>query len=392
MSYRKFSADFIFTGYDFAPPDHALITDDQGTIIGIVPAREAGEDVSHLTGMLTPGFINAHCHLELSHMKGRLPEATGLVDFLIRVIRERGATSEEIIAAMAVAEEEMLDNGIVAVADTCNTAFSAPLKAQSALHWRNFIEVLGFTEVNAKNRLEDAEKVLASFEASKFTNSSLTPHAPYSVSPGLFRLINERAAGKRISIHNQECIAEDDLFTTGEGEMFRLYESLHIDASFFHATGKSSLQSYLPLLDKPSGLLLVHNTYIREHDLEALYSRKGSNEVFLCLCPGANKYIESTLPPVEAIRHSGITIILGTDSYASNWQLSILEEIKHIHLAFPMTPMKELLRWATINGAKAIEMDHALGSFEKGKKPGIVCIEGITPDSLDVNAVSRRIR
>jgi cytosine/adenosine deaminase-related metal-dependent hydrolase len=82
MTYRKFKADYLFTGFELAAPDAVLITAGDGIVEAIVPAAEAGEDVETLRGLLSPGFINCHCHLELSHLKGRLPEGSGLVDFL----------------------------------------------------------------------------------------------------------------------------------------------------------------------------------------------------------------------------------------------------------------------------------------------------------------------
>ncbi|HYK55187.1 MAG TPA: amidohydrolase, partial [Flavisolibacter sp.] len=113
MKYRKFKADKIFDGYRFWE-DHVLIADESGTIESVVPAPDAGDGIESFEGILSPGFINCHCHLELSHMKGRIPEKTGLVDFVFKVVTERHYSGEEIIKAIAEAESEMVRNGMVA--------------------------------------------------------------------------------------------------------------------------------------------------------------------------------------------------------------------------------------------------------------------------------------
>jgi cytosine/adenosine deaminase-related metal-dependent hydrolase len=391
MAYRKFYAETIFTGNGYAPQNAVLITDQSGEIIDLVDRQQAGEDIQVLEGLLTPGFVNAHCHLELSHMKGKLTQGTGLVEFLVRVIKERGASDKVIAEAMAAAEEEMYAAGIVAVGDTCNTAVTAGLKTKSRILWRNFVEVIGFTEMQATKRLDDAEQTLQIFKNSDQPSTSLTPHAPYSVSKGLFEMINKRSANQRISIHNQESMDEDDLYRHGSGGMFNLYRNLSINPSFFMAPGTSSLEAFLPLLDKASGIILVHNTYITETDIQNALKVGSAQDLFFCACPSANKYIENAVPPIELLRSQQATIVLGTDSYASNWRLNILEELKLLKSEFPHVLLEEMLQWATLNGAKALEMDQQIGSFEIGKKPGLVLLKGITGDSIAEDATASRI-
>ncbi|HEX3934287.1 MAG TPA: amidohydrolase, partial [Puia sp.] len=111
MTYRKFKADYLFMGKEMAGPDSVLITTPEGIVQAIVPAADAGSDVIYHPGWLTPGFINCHCHLELSHMRDVLPENTGLVDFLSLVIRLRGGEPEKVAKAIAAGEQEMLAGG-----------------------------------------------------------------------------------------------------------------------------------------------------------------------------------------------------------------------------------------------------------------------------------------
>ncbi|RYF81051.1 MAG: hypothetical protein EON98_12840, partial [Chitinophagaceae bacterium] len=99
-------------------------------------------------------------------------------------------------------------------------------------------------------------------------------------------------------------------------------------------------------------------------------------QTFFCLCVNANQYIEGVMPPVELFRKNGCRIVLGTDSLASNWSLSILDEMKTIRKHFPAIPLEEMLQWATINGANALGFDETLGSFENGKRPGVILLDG----------------
>src|SRR6187399_2033096 len=146
MTYRKFKADQLFDGYRLHGNDKVLITDDSGKIKSIVPVSEAGDDVQSFSGILSPGLINCHCHLELSHLKDVIPPHTGLIEFLCSVVTKRGFAPEIVQEEIVKAEREMFDNGIVAVGDIGNTADTALVKSTSNIQWQNFVEVLSFTD------------------------------------------------------------------------------------------------------------------------------------------------------------------------------------------------------------------------------------------------------
>jgi cytosine/adenosine deaminase-related metal-dependent hydrolase len=392
LSYKKYQADFLFTGYEMLTQEHVLITDENGVVIDIVKEAEAGDAIEKLQGILTPGFINCHCHLELSHMKGLIPEKTGLVDFVFKVVTQRHFPEEEILNAIAVAEKEMLDNGIVAVGDICNNTLTLPQKQKQNLHYYNFIEVSGWLPQVANERFERSKRnynEFAKIQNSKFKiQNALAPHAPYSVSEDLWKLIQPYFQNKTTTIHNQETAFEDEFFKTGNGDFERMYAMMKLDNSFFKPSGKSSMQTVLHNLAGAEKVILVHNTFTKEEDVEKInsYSNITGQQFFYCLCVNANNYIENASPPVAMLRNLNCNMILGTDSLASNWGLSILDEIKAIRKRFPTVTTLELLQWATINGATALSLHDKLGSFEKGKRPGIVLIEqsmqgNITPIS-----------
>jgi cytosine/adenosine deaminase-related metal-dependent hydrolase len=380
MTYRKFKADYLFTGHEMLDKNHVLITDARGTVTDLVTADEAGDDVLALTGILSPGFVNCHCHLELSHLKNVIPPHTGLIEFLCSVVTKRNFAPEVIREEIIKAEAEMYCNGIVAVGDIGNTADTAFTKGNSHIYWHNFVEVLSLTDAKAAENIGMYQQVLKQLQDAdpdKKQRSSLVPHAPYTISPKSFELINAATPDQIISLHNQEHPAEDVLYRTGGGEYLRLFRIFGITESPFPVTGKSSIQSVLPYFKNGQTLLLVHNTSMAEEDVHFANAYAGDNSLTLiyCLCPNANLYIENKMPPVDLFIKNNCTIVLGTDSYSSNWQLSIIKEVAAIRERMPQIPLNILLQWATINGAKALQKDDILGSFEKGKKPGVVIIE-----------------
>lgn len=388
--YRKFKADQIFDGHESLPGNTVLITTESGEVIDVVDELAAGTGTEIFPGLLTPGFINCHCHLELSHLRGLFPKKTGLVDFVFKVVTERHFAEAEIMAAIVSAEDEMLKNGIVAVGDICNSVHSIPQKIKNRLWYFNFIEASGFPPEVANIRFQRIVDIYNSY-AAILPHSSVVPHAPYSVSPELFKMIDGFNYNTISTIHNQEAEAENEFFKNQEGDLLRMFQKMNIDISFFKPSHKTSLQTFLPYLKKQRSLILVHNVDTSEEDLEFVNSQltTHNSQFFFCLCPNANLYITNTLPPVNSLIKHGCDIVFGTDSLASNDQLSILEEMKTIQKHFPKIELNSLLQWATLNGAKALGCDDVYGSFEKGKKPGILQIDPSIQNNIEKATVKR---
>ncbi len=389
MAYRKFKADNLFDGYHLLGNEKVLITDTEGKIEAIVNEGEAGDDIEVFDGILSPGLINCHCHLELSHLKNVIPPHTGLIEFLCSVVTKRDFNPQIIQQEIVKAENEMYDNGIVAVGDIGNTADTGIVKSKSKIYWQNFVEVLSFTDEKADENFAQFITVAETMESSlKSSNTrhrtSLVPHAPYTISPKTFQLINQSTKNQIISIHNQEHPAEDVLYKTGGGEYLKLFKIFGINESPFPVTGKSSIRSVLPYFNNGQTIFLIHNTFMLEEDIVWAneYAAANGLKLVYCFCINANLYIENKTPVIENFIKHKCHIVLGTDSYSSNWQLSIAKEMASL-LRIPsaswrmeyVQSVETILQWATINGAKALQWDDELGSFEKGKKPGICLIE-----------------
>ena len=206
--YQKFQANQVFNGRQILEgADQVLITKSDGTIEGMVPIAEAGDDIQQFEGLLSPGFVNAHCHLELSHMKGMIPTKTGLQEFVKQIVALRQVEPEAIQEAIIAAEAEMVANGIVAVGDISNTLDTLDQKAKHNLAYYSFVELYDLDPTRAHDKIIAGIAIQKQFQDS-CVRASLVPHAPYSVTARLWTLLSEHFESHTISLHNQETPGE----------------------------------------------------------------------------------------------------------------------------------------------------------------------------------------
>ncbi|MBL7825734.1 MAG: amidohydrolase family protein [Saprospiraceae bacterium] len=391
---HKFTADKIYPIASEPLEKTVVITDESGKILALEPlARHDAASVKHLNGILTPGFVNTHCHLELSHMKGKVDTGTGLIPFITGVVTQRNASAEIIAEAIEKAERDMLAEGIVALGDISNTTDTFSVKAQGRMRYYTFVELFDFLQdAGAEKAFADWSAVFDQLALAPGSKRVLVPHAPYSVSKTLFRKINEAngPAMQTISIHNQETPPEESLFLNKTGGFLDFYGKFGISLDAFQPTGKSSIHYAMEHLNPAHRTLFVHNTLTTRSDIEA--AQQWSANTYWATCANANLYIENRLPDYQAFLDTGARVTIGTDSLTSNWQLSVLEEMKTIARYQSYVPLDTLLRWATLNGAQALGFDDTLGSIEPGKTPGLVYVEGIGADGkLGSGAKAKRV-
>ncbi|MDN3551808.1 amidohydrolase family protein [Mucilaginibacter aquaedulcis] len=381
---KSFRADYVFPVYADPIKNGIVTVDDQGKIIAVTDHNNPPKGpIEQLSGIICPGFINTHCHVELSHLKDKIQPHRGLVSFIKDVQAFRKADDNEVLEAIQKADEEMYNNGIVAVGDISNTNSTIPVKAASKLYYHTFVETFGFLPQNAEAVFSNAVDLMNQF---KPQSCSITPHAPYSVSKELFKLIRKHSelGNNLISIHNQECEDENKFYRYKLGSFIELYEYFGMDISHFKPQARNSLQSIIPLLTNKQKVLLVHNTCTNLKDI--YFIKRFDRKINWCFCPNANLYIEGYLPKIQLFIDQGFNITLGTDSLASNTSLCILSEMRTIQKKFPAISTQKLIEWGTINGASFLGIDDEKGTLEVGKTPGLNLITGLdglamTPES-----------
>lgn len=388
---KIFRADYVFPVCADPIKNGIVTVNDAGKIISVSdthpPNTEVG-NIEQLKGIICPGFINTHCHLELSHLKDKVSPDCGLINFIKEIQAIRTADSSEISEAAANADNEMYENGIVAVGDISNSDITTSIKGKSKIYYHTFAETFSFLPERATGAFDKALSLLKEF---KPQSCSITPHASYSVSKELFKLIkNYSETGRNlISMHNQECEDENKFFRYRLGGFIDLYDHLGINIAHFKSQARNSLQSILPLLTNKQQILLVHNTYTNLKDI--YFIKRFDKKVHFCFCPGANLYIENKLPKVDLFVDQGFNITLGTDSLASNTKLCILNEMCILQGKFPSLSIDRLIGWATINGARYLGIDDEKGTIEEGKTPGLNLITGLDDLKITSDTKIRRL-
>lgn len=373
---RKITADYIYPITSEPIKDGVLIINENNKIVEVSSRdRLPTTDLEMYKGVITPGFINTHCHLELSHMKGKVDTGTSLIPFISSVVQFRDIPQEEILAAIQAADEEMYEAGIVAVGDISNKADTAAQKTKSPIHYYTFVECFDFLQEDwAANTYQQYKEVYQAHSKEQGNKKSYVPHAPYSVSKKLFQLINQANPDDcTVSLHNQETPDENQFFLEKKGGFLDFYKNFDISIADFQATGTPSINYALDYMNAKCKTLLVHNTMSNKVDI-ALAHQWNPN-CYWATCPNANLYIENRLPNYQHFLDTHAKVTIGTDSLTSNWQLSILEEMKTIQKYQSYVPFQTLLQWATLNGAEALGYEQQLGSLEVGKTPGLVLLD-----------------
>lgn len=383
---RKITADYIFTIADPPIKDGLITADTDGTILKIEEQPDSfPPETEFFKGIICPGFINTHCHLELSHFKGETTEKAGMTGFIKQLLSKRPHFSSAVVReGIEKSEAEMIRNGIVAVGDISNDNSTFLQKSKGNLKYHTFLETFDLNPSRTDEVFHNSLRLkteLKNLESSsvKLPNS-IVPHAPYTVTEKLFSLIRKEAVKENsiLSIHNQESAGENELFESHSGLMFEAFSGIGVDMNNFPISYLNSLRTILPRLPLSQKILLVHNTFTSAEDLNWI-EKQFHNPIphlYWCTCPNANLYIEDRLPDYNIFLKGNAKVTIGTDSLASNWSLSILDELKTISKLFPQIDLQTLLTWATRNGAEFLGFSE-LGSIEEGKKPGLNLLKNV---------------
>lgn len=396
MKVNRVAASFVYTLDAEEPIRNGYVEYyDDGTITGVGECEDIASEERFLEGAIVPGFVNAHCHVELSHLHGKFRKGTGMAGFIDQINELRDWAGREVKASLVKDwMDKMWKDGVSAMADISNDDSSFEVKASHPMYTRTFLEVFGsephmcdgvMADVTALNAVADEAGI----------DAAPTPHSCYTMSPQL--LSASALAGLEkgyLSYHSQESQEEEDLIRSGSGAMYENRKRSGMSTP--PVTGESSLKYFIDRLSDvkqapyDEHILLVHNVCLSKEDIDA--AKSVMKNVFWAICPLSNIFIHEALPPVPLMRENGLDIMVGTDSLSSNDDLDMVKELTCLHVNFPEVPMNELLVWSSLNGARFLSKEETLGSITPGKKPGLVYIENIDTDgNLTTESRSERI-
>jgi cytosine/adenosine deaminase-related metal-dependent hydrolase len=380
---RALHADAVVLGDGAPVNDGAVVLGPGGEIVAVgraadVLPRHAGASVERVRGVVLPGLVNAHTHLELSALRGQVPGGAGFVPWVEHLIGARNeAQPEGDSAAVERAVEELDASGTVAVGEVTNSLAAVAELARRGFVGCVFHEVFGvergplLERVAALPRM--VEERLGTWPTAQLTYAP-SPHTLYTTHADVIRRLVEQGTerGLRLSLHLAEHAAERRFLERGDGPIAGWYEArLRLRRDLLEWPGQSPVSFADSLGALAPNVLAVHLTDARPEELE-LVARRGSPVV---LCPRSNLFIETRLPPLLAIRAAGIMPALGTDSLASNASLDVLTEARALSDRFPSVPAADLLTMATWASAQALGRGD-IGRIAPGARPGLFAIDG----------------
>jgi cytosine/adenosine deaminase-related metal-dependent hydrolase len=333
-------------------------------VTGAVEVIDLGDAV------ILPGLVNAHTHLELSWMRGRLPTGGSMPEWASRLIALRRTVDRDPFEPMSDAVREARAAGTSLVGDVTNTLAIYEALADSDLGGAVFREVLGFGASNPVQLVADAQAELETLMPLQWLRPSVVPHAPYSVSPALFRAIAAAAGPRVISVHLGESEEEIRFLRDGTGAWRELLGRLGAwtDAWQPPECGPVEYLDRLGLLSPT--LLAVHGTQLKAPEIARLAQAGAA----IVTCPRSNQWTGAGTPPVDAFYASGVRVAIGTDSLASVEDLNVFGELAALRRLSPHVPASRLLESATIHGAAALGFEADFGTIAPGKRADLIAV------------------
>ena len=394
MDKRRVAASFVYTLDSDAPIRNGFVEYDaeDGRILAV---GECGPDEEVRQGAVLPGFVNSHCHIELSHLHGKFRKGTGMAGFIDQINALRDWAGADVKARLTQEwMDKMWKDGVSAMSDISNDDSSFKVKSSHKIYTRTFLEVFGSEPEMCEGVMSDVTKLKETADAEGI-DAAPTPHSCYTMSPQL--LSASAAAGLEsgyLSYHSQESQEEEDLLISGSGAMYENRKRSGMSTP--PVTGESSLKYFIDRLAaaKPAPydehILLVHNVCLKQDDIDA--AKRVMNNVYWAVCPLSNIFIHNALPPIPLMRKNGLAITVGTDSLSSNDDLDMVKELVCIKQNFAEVPMNEILVWACLNGARFLSKEDSLGSIAPGKTPGIVFVSNVDEEgSFTADSRSERL-
>jgi len=374
----------------------AWVRVDRGRIVALGSHRHAGGDgtgperESHETDLgsvaVLPGLVNAHTHLELSWMRGRIAGTRSFADWiraLVELRRERAeAEDPAVIQAVVEAIGESRRCGTAVLGDISNSLVSPGPLAASRLAAVVFRELIGLSAERAAALVNQARRDLEARRATGSLRYSLAAHAPYSVAPLLFRAIRAALDGDPFapcSVHLGESTDEVEFLKTGGGSWRELLEELRTGKASWVAPACDPVEYLERIGFLDDRVLAVHGVHLSSHALERLAGLGAT----LVACPRSNMNTGAGTPPVSRFYASGVRVAIGTDSLASVPDLNLFSELAQLRRLAPAVPASALLESATCHGAHALGFQADFGTIEPGKRAELIAVD-VPPGTKDV--------
>ncbi len=353
---------------------------------GTPPPAAPGDLDRDLGGAaIMPGLVNAHTHLELSWLRGRVAPASNFVDWVKAQVRLRikDPAPDPIVRQAAFdAIREMRASGTQAVGDVSNTLAVVDVLRDSGLAGFVFHEVLGFNAADPRALVADAERRLAALPTGPRLRAGLAPHAPYSVSPGLFAAVTASRGPRRevpTSVHIAESPEETELLATGTGRWREVLERMGTWNPAWEAPACGPVEYLDRLGFWDPRVLAVHGVQLRAAGLQVLAARGAT----LVACPRSNRHVGVGEPPVAAFYAAGGRVAVGTDSLASVEDLNLFAELAALRRLAPSVPARALLDSATRVGADALGLAGESGVIVPGARAALIAVD-VPPGVTDV--------
>ncbi len=355
---------------DAPPIENGALAFNDGRITAIGPAVRVGGGpiLDFGDAVILPGFVNAHTHLELSLLAGIVPPSSDFTDWLRRLFtarRERLSGEDDIRCSVRVGVDDSLRAGVTTVGDiTATPSWTREVLASSPIRAVSFGEVIaiGVLRGSLPRRLDAA--CHPEFAGDRM-RIAVSPHAPYTVEPDGFRACARKAdeIGISLCIHLAETRAEDAFTRDGAGPLAEHLRNLDIWDEDIPISGCSpvELTERTGLLSKRT--LLAHANYVTDAEIFAI-ARSGASVAY---CPRTHDAFGHEPHRFPDMLRAGINVCVGTDSLASNPNLSVLDELRFFHLRCPDLPPEKLLDLGTLCGARALGLERDIGSLTVGK-------------------------
>lgn len=359
---------------DGPPLQDGIVRVLNGRIVS-VGKRAAGEAVTDLGNIaLLPALINAHTHLEFSLLESPLGRAgMRFADWIGEVVAfRRGLASEgRDLAdysrqATAAGLRESVEAGVGGIGEIATALWPAEsFESCRDVQGTVFLELLGLAHERIEPLLAAAEQHLSA-RTSPNCRRGLSPHAPYTVHPDLLRKVCDLSARKKapLAMHLAESFEELELLRSHSGPLVERLNELGAWHAGSIPRGIRPLD-YLEMLAVAYQVLVVHGNFLVHEEMEFIAERR--EKMTVVYCPRTQAFFPHGTYPLAELLNCGVRVAVGTDSRASNPDLSVLSELRHIARQHPSIAPEEILKMGTLYGAQALGIEHELGSLASGK-------------------------